>query len=199
MRWSVLQQRPSQLSLPRTGRHGRRNSNGITAGWIGFCVLNAKRTRKSGSERIGSLGRAHCPPDPQACADRADPGGLRRARRGCGRGSHLPVACCAGGNARIATLSELQCPASETNAPAAASTNEPGRSQTWRSAGMRILMIHVVIALLAAMSLVSCSTQRELSDDEWCRSFEYREGTRQYAECRARIDRQRQRGERARQ
>jgi hypothetical protein len=53
---------------------------------------------------------------------------------------------------------------------------------------MKIVMIHVVIALLAAMSLVSCSTQHELSDDDWCRSFEYREGTRQYAECRARID-----------
>jgi hypothetical protein len=31
--------------------------------------------------------------------------------------------------------------------------------------------------------------QRELSDDEWCKSFEYRAGTREYADCRQRIDR----------
>jgi hypothetical protein len=55
------------------------------------------------------------------------------------------------------------------------------------------------MAMVAALALANCSTQRELSDDEWCRSFEYREGTREYAECRARIDKQRQRGERARQ
>jgi hypothetical protein len=55
------------------------------------------------------------------------------------------------------------------------------------------------MALVAALTLANCSTQRELSDDEWCRSFEYREGTREYAECRARIDKQRQRGEKARQ
>jgi len=29
---------------------------------------------------------------------------------------------------------------------------------------------------------------RELSDDEWCKSFEYRAGTREYADCRQRID-----------
>jgi hypothetical protein len=59
-------------------------------------------------------------------------------------------------------------------------------------------MIHAM-AMVAALTLASCSTQRELSDDEWCRSFEYGEGTREYTECRARIDRQRQRAERARQ
>jgi hypothetical protein len=37
------------------------------------------------------------------------------------------------------------------------------------------------------------SMRRELSDDEWCKSFEYRPGTREYAECRQRIDRQRAR------
>jgi hypothetical protein len=43
------------------------------------------------------------------------------------------------------------------------------------------------MAMVAALALANCSTQRELSDDEWCRSFEYREGTREYAECRAQI------------
>jgi hypothetical protein len=33
--------------------------------------------------------------------------------------------------------------------------------------------------------------QGELSDDEWCESFEYGAGTREYADCRQRIDRQR--------
>jgi hypothetical protein len=55
------------------------------------------------------------------------------------------------------------------------------------------------MAMVAVLALANCSTQRELSDDEWCRSFEYREGTREYAECRARIDKQRKRRERARQ
>jgi hypothetical protein len=53
--------------------------------------------------------------------------------------------------------------------------------------------------LLAALMLGSCSSmQRELSDDEWCKSFEYRPGTREYAECRQRIDRQRARAAEAR-
>jgi hypothetical protein len=44
--------------------------------------------------------------------------------------------------------------------------------------------------LLSGKVLASCaSTQRELSDHEWCRSFEYRSDTREYAECRQRIDR----------
>jgi hypothetical protein len=48
--------------------------------------------------------------------------------------------------------------------------------------------------LLAALVLGSCSSmQRELSDDEWCKSFEYRASTKEYAECRQRIDRQRAR------
>jgi hypothetical protein len=51
-------------------------------------------------------------------------------------------------------------------------------------------MILRLALLLAALVLGSCSTmQRELSDDEWCKSFEYRAGTREYAECRQRIDR----------
>jgi hypothetical protein len=53
--------------------------------------------------------------------------------------------------------------------------------------------------LLAALVLGSCSSmQRELSDDEWCKSFEYRPGAREYAECRQRIDRQRARAAEAR-
>lgn len=53
-------------------------------------------------------------------------------------------------------------------------------------------MILRLALLLAALVLGSCSSmQRELSDDEWCKSFEYRSGTREYAECRQRIDRQR--------
>jgi hypothetical protein len=54
-------------------------------------------------------------------------------------------------------------------------------------------------ARLAALVLASCSSmQRELSDDEWCKSFEYRAGTREYADCRQRIDRQRARAAEAR-
>jgi len=52
-------------------------------------------------------------------------------------------------------------------------------------------------AIVAALMLAGCGhSQRELIDDEWCKSFDYREGSREYTECRARIDRQRQRGER---
>lgn len=59
-------------------------------------------------------------------------------------------------------------------------------------------MMRAALALVAALMLASCSSmQRELSDAEWCQSFEYPEGTREYAECRARIDRQRQRVERS--
>jgi hypothetical protein len=55
-------------------------------------------------------------------------------------------------------------------------------------------MILRLVLLLAALVLGSCSSmRRELSDDEWCKSFEYRAGTREYAECRQRIDRQRAR------
>jgi len=52
-------------------------------------------------------------------------------------------------------------------------------------------------AIVAALTLAGCGhSQPELTDDEWCKSFDYREGSREYTECRARIDRQRQRGER---
>ena len=62
-----------------------------------------------------------------------------------------------------------------------------------------VAMILRVALLLAALMLGSCSSmQRELSDDEWCKSFEYRPGTREYAECRQRIDRQRARAAEAR-
>jgi hypothetical protein len=55
-------------------------------------------------------------------------------------------------------------------------------------------MIPRLTFLLAALVLGSCSsTQRELSDDEWCKSFEYRPGMMEYADCRQRIDRQRAR------
>jgi hypothetical protein len=60
-------------------------------------------------------------------------------------------------------------------------------------------MIPRLAFLLATLVLASCSSmQRELSDDEWCKSFEYRPGTRGYAECRQRIDRQRARATEAR-
>jgi hypothetical protein len=60
----------------------------------------------------------------------------------------------------------------------------------WRPVAM---MLRLAL-LLAALMLGSCSSmQRELSDDEWCKSFEYRASTKEYAECRQRIDRQRAR------
>jgi hypothetical protein len=60
-------------------------------------------------------------------------------------------------------------------------------------------MIPRLAFLLAALVLGSCSSmQRELSDDEWCKSFEYRRGAREYAECRQRIDGQRARAAEAR-
>lgn len=60
-------------------------------------------------------------------------------------------------------------------------------------------MFLTLLLLLGVLVLGSCSSmQRELSDDEWCRSFEYRPATREYAECRQRIDRQRARAAEAR-
>ena len=60
-------------------------------------------------------------------------------------------------------------------------------------------MIPRLAFLLVALVLGSCSSmQRELSDDEWCKSFESRPGTSEYAECRQRIDRQRARAAEAR-
>lgn len=60
-------------------------------------------------------------------------------------------------------------------------------------------MIPRLAFLLVALVLGSCSsTQRELSDDEWCKSFESRPGTSEYAECRQRVDRQRARAAEAR-
>jgi hypothetical protein len=60
-------------------------------------------------------------------------------------------------------------------------------------------MIPRLAFLLAALVLGSCSSmQRELSDDEWCKSFESRSSTSEYAECRQRIDRQRARAAEAR-
>jgi hypothetical protein len=60
-------------------------------------------------------------------------------------------------------------------------------------------MIPKLPFLLAALVLGNCSSmQRELSDDEWCKSFEYRAGTREYADCRQRIVRQRARAAEAR-
>jgi hypothetical protein len=70
-----------------------------------------------------------------------------------------------------------------------------GGLMAWR----QIAMILRLALLLATLMLGSCSSmQRELSDDEWCKSFEYRAGTREYAECRQRIDRQRARAADAR-
>jgi hypothetical protein len=55
-------------------------------------------------------------------------------------------------------------------------------------------MLRAATALAVALMLASCaSTQRELSDAEWCQSLGHPEGSREYAECRAQIDRQRQR------
>jgi hypothetical protein len=63
----------------------------------------------------------------------------------------------------------------------------------------QVAMILRLALLLVALVLGSCSSmQRELSDDEWCKSFEYRAGTREYAECRQRIERQRARAAEAR-
>jgi hypothetical protein len=60
-------------------------------------------------------------------------------------------------------------------------------------------MILRLAILLAGLMLSSCSSmRRELSDDEWCKSFEDRPTTREYAECRLRIDRQRARAAEAR-
>jgi hypothetical protein len=60
-------------------------------------------------------------------------------------------------------------------------------------------MILSLALLLAALMLGSCSSMRhELSDDEWCKSFEYRASTREYIDCRQRIDRQRARAAEAR-
>src|SRR5262249_36237756 len=48
-------------------------------------------------------------------------------------------------------------------------------------------MIPRLAFVLVALVLGSCSSmQRELSDDEWCKSFEYRAGTRECADCRQR-------------
>jgi len=56
--------------------------------------------------------------------------------------------------------------------------------------------IACMATIVSALMLAGCGRlHHELSDDEWCRSFDYREGSREYTECRARIDRQRQRGE----
>jgi hypothetical protein len=42
-------------------------------------------------------------------------------------------------------------------------------------------MILRLALLLVALMLGSCSSmRRELSDDEWCKSFEYRASTREY-------------------
>jgi hypothetical protein len=59
-------------------------------------------------------------------------------------------------------------------------------------------MIFRSALLLAAMALGAASVHREPSEDEWCKSFDYRPGTREYAECRQRIDRQRARAIEAR-
>jgi len=60
-------------------------------------------------------------------------------------------------------------------------------------------MISRLVLLLGALVLGSCSSmQRELSDDEWCKSFEYQASTTEYADCRHRIDRQRARAAEAR-
>jgi hypothetical protein len=55
-------------------------------------------------------------------------------------------------------------------------------------------MKHAAIALVMALILASCaSMQRELSDAEWCQSLGHPEDSHEYTECRAQIDRQRQR------
>src|SRR5262249_32268835 len=51
----------------------------------------------------------------------------------------------------------------------------------------------ILAALLGLVALTACVSKHEMSDDEWCKSFEDRPGTQDYTECRQRIDRQRQR------
>lgn len=65
----------------------------------------------------------------------------------------------------------------------------------WRE----VAVILRLAILLAALALSNCSSmQHELSDDEWCKSFESRPGASEYTECRHRIDRQRARAAEAR-
>ena len=54
------------------------------------------------------------------------------------------------------------------------------------------------LATAAAWSVASCASKHEMSDDEWCKSFEYRPGTPAYQDCRERVDRQRQSGQQQR-
>jgi hypothetical protein len=59
------------------------------------------------------------------------------------------------------------------------------------------MLLHRGLAILAAavgsVAITACVSKHEMSDDEWCKSFEYRPGMQDYTECRQRIDRQRQR------
>jgi hypothetical protein len=55
-----------------------------------------------------------------------------------------------------------------------------------------------ILAAAVAGLVASCASKHEMSDDEWCKSFEYRPGTRAYQDCRERVDRQRQRGQQQR-
>jgi hypothetical protein len=55
-----------------------------------------------------------------------------------------------------------------------------------------------ILAAAAAGLVASCASKHEMSDDEWCKSFEYRPGTPFYQDCRERVDRQRQRGQQQR-
>jgi hypothetical protein len=45
-----------------------------------------------------------------------------------------------------------------------------------------------VTAFLAALILSRAADIRSATDDKWCNSFDYREDSREYAACRARID-----------
>jgi hypothetical protein len=51
------------------------------------------------------------------------------------------------------------------------------------------MLLHRGLAILAAtvglVAITACVSKHEMSDDEWCKSFEYRPGTQDYTECRS--------------
>jgi hypothetical protein len=51
----------------------------------------------------------------------------------------------------------------------------------------------ILAATVGLVAITACVSKHEMSDDEWCKSFEDRPGTQDYTECRQRIDMQRQR------
>lgn len=59
---------------------------------------------------------------------------------------------------------------------------------------MSIHTLSIFAVVVGCLMVAGCAAvHRELSDSEWCQSFDYRPGTPAYQECRQRIERQRQR------